>query len=132
MTPHEMRNQISEWVHAYLRYNNCEAILDVSLAPTLDQKRCVVKITTGSDTDTDSDGDPIQDGFFIDTKPILAMPVAEARMYVWGILANNNVVTAARIALTKRLEQAEDEYFEIMDAQALIEGKDPGEIQNLE
>jgi hypothetical protein len=113
----KMLHLTNKWVHDYLYHNGCDLTLSVTC-------------TDGRNAEISSGVE--EDNFYIDMYPMQRMPQGEARLYIWGVVARRDIISIANKAVIERLNNAEDEYFEILDAQAIAEGKDPGEIQQLD
>jgi hypothetical protein len=108
--------EVSDYVHSYLRFNDCEVPVDVTVPVDMpsDQVR-FARIELPGYYSVDRD-----DLVLIDLHAMQQMPQAERRMYVWGIIARMDVVTILKQEAHQRLEAANTEYEEILVSQDLL------------
>ena len=115
--------EVSDYVHSYLRFNDCEAPVDVTVPVDMpsDQVRFARIELPGYYYDDRNDPDVVvSDLVLIDLHAMQQMPQAERRMYVWGIIARMDVVTIFKQQAHQRLEAANTEYEEILVSQDLL------------
>jgi hypothetical protein len=113
MTLIELKKMIDEVdtnVHNYLRYNGCTISLPIHC---YDGRNAVISVHI-------EDGDDDTDTLAFDMYPMQAMSENERRLFVWGIIARRDLLHAALKQVKQRLDEAEAEYNEILEAQSLM------------